>query len=374
MFVKRCISATLALSLLFLAMGCGRERTKSDFKLGKEYFHASDYEEASMRLEKWLSRKNSPNQEESHAILAVIYHDMPNRQAEYEREMGILKSLGEPGMAAVVKLMENPTTASRLQRAIDEVLITAGSISIKPLMEHFNGANWRLKVHAQLVLSQMGETAVPALTGALNSPDRFTKSMAIEALSKIDSQATMPLIEQKLEDPDRLVKVTAAVALHSMGKDNPTKIIVEALSDPDVDVRRSATRAMAQAFDDPPISKILPLLKDADPDVRNYATLAIGKSKSAESVQALVKEIENDKDERVRNSAGNVLESIGEPAVGPLIKLLQKTEDMELIIRIAQILGNIGDKRAIEPLENVYKREKRDLVTSEVAKALNKID
>jgi len=374
MFVKRCISVTLALSLLFLAMGCGREKSKSNFELGKAFFHASDYGEASTRLETWLTKKNNPDREEAHAMLVIIYHDMPKRQAEYEREMGMLKSLGEPGATAVVKLMENPSTAGRLQRTIDDVLLTAGSISIKPLMEHFNGANWRLKVHAQQVLSQMGDLAIPALTDALNSTDRFTKSMAIEALSRIDSQATMPLIEKKLEDPDRLVKVTAAVALHSMGKSNPTKIIVEALNDPDVDVRRAATRAMAQILDDPPVSKILPLLKDADPDVRNYATIAIGKSKSAESVQALVKEIESDTNEQVRNSAGNALESIGELSVEPLIKLLQRTDDMELIIRLAQILGNIGDKRAIEPLENMYKKESRALIKNEVAKALNKID
>jgi HEAT repeat protein len=354
-------------------MGCSREK-KTDFELGKSYFLASNYPESSIRLEKWVSKKKNPNLEEAYAMLAVIYHDMPNRQAEYEKTMQTLKELGEKGMSAVVKLMENPTTASRLQNTIGDILIKSGSISIAPLMEHFNGANWRLKVYAQQILMQMGETAIPALTNALNSPDRFTKSMAIEALSKIGSQDIIPIIEQKLNDPDKLVQVTTAVALHAMGKQNPTEIILNSLNDPDVDVRRTATRAMSQGFDNIPVNRLLPLLKDADADVRNNATIALGKSKSSESVQALVKEMEIDENEQVRNSAGKALEAIGEPAVDPMISLLKRTDDMELIIRIAQILGNIGDKRAVEPLENIYKKEKRELIKNEIAKALNKID
>ena len=373
MFDKRLLSIALALSLLFLALGCSREK-KNDFELGKSYFLASNYPESSTRLESWVQKKKNPNREEAYAMLAVIYHDMPNRQVEYEGTIRILKELGDPGMGAVVKLMENPTVASRLQNTIDDILIKGGLTAIAPLMEHFNGANWRLKVHAQKVLAQMGEIAVPTLTNALNSPDRFTKSMAIEALSKINSPETMTLIEQKLNDSDKLVKVTAAVALHSMGKQNPSEIILSSLNDPDIDVRRTAARAMAQGFENPPVSKLLPLLKDADPDVRNYATIALGNSKSAESVQSLVREMEIDKNEEVRNSAGKALESIGEPAVEPITSLLKRTDDMELIIRIAQILGNIGDKRAVEPLESLYKKEKREMVKNEIAKALNKID
>lgn len=373
MFIKRWISVVLSLFLLFLVLGCSREK-KSDLELGKGFFLASDYSQAMIRLENWVSKKKNPNQEEAHAILAIIYHDMDNRKAEYEREIGVLKNYGEVGMKAVIKLMENPTIASRLQKPIDDILITGGSISIGPLIDNLKSSNWRLKTHAQQVLAQMGESAVPALSNALNSPDRYTKSMSIEALSKINSQGTMPLIEQKLNDPDKLVKITAAIALYSMGKTDSSEIIVGSLNDPDVDVRRAASKAMAESFSDIPVGKLLPLLKDADPDVRNYSTIALGKAKSEESVQVLVNEMRDDKDEQVRNSAGKALEAIGSPAVDALVKLMNQTDDMELIIRTAQILGTIGDKRAVEAMESKYKKEKRELVKAELAKALNKID
>jgi HEAT repeat protein len=108
--------------------------------------------------------------------------------------------------------------------------------------------------------------------------------------------------------------------------------------------------------------------------VRNYAAIALGKSSNDEVVKVLVKAMRDDKDEQVRNSAGKSLEKIGKPSVEPLVELLKSTNDMELTIRVAQILGNVGDKRAVPALEDAYKKEKRDMVKNELAKALNKID
>jgi HEAT repeat protein len=374
--VKIAFAVSLVLSLTFFVLGCGREKNKTDYELGKGFFLASDYTQATIKLENWLQKKKNPYRIEANAMLAVIYHDTETRKADYEKEIEILKGYGNEGMVAVLKLVENPTIASRLQNPIDDILIAGGQLSVEPLMEVLKGQNWRLKVHAHQVLTKMGEPAVPALTAALNSPatDRFAKSMAIDALSKIKDLQSEPLIEQKLNDPDRLVRVSAAVALHAMGKENPTKIILAGLKDPDVEVRRVASKAMADLFENPPADQLVGLLKDQDPDIRNNATVAIGKTRTVETARLLTKAMRDDKSEEVRNSAGLALDSMGEVAVDPVIELLKNTNDMELTIRTAQILGNIGDKRAVPALEAAYKSSKRDLEKNEIAKALNKID
>ncbi|MDQ1318498.1 MAG: hypothetical protein QG588_2160 [Candidatus Poribacteria bacterium] len=374
MVVGRWVKIALGVSLVFLMLGCGREKAKTGYELGREYFLASEYTQAMIRLESWVQKKKNPNLPEAHAMLAVIYHDMDNRKAEYEREISILKGYGDEGMGAVVKLVENPTIASRLQENIDDILVKGGSSSVGPLINALKNPNWRLKVHAHQALIKVGQPAVPALINALNSPDSYTKSMAIDALSKIDAKSAEPMIQQKLNDPDKLVKVSAAVALYTMGKTDSADIVIGGLKDPTVDVRRISAKAMAEIFNYPPAYKMIALIKDPDPDVRNYATIALGKIKSEGAVPMLVKEMTNDKDAQVRSSAGNALEAIGTPSVEPLISLLKSTNDMELIIRVAQILGNIGDKRAVESMESAYKREKRDMVKNEIAKALNKID
>jgi HEAT repeat protein len=374
MVVGRWVKIALGISLVFLMFGCGREKAKTDFELGEGYFLASEYTQSMIRLESWVKKKKNPDIPEAHAMLAVIYHDMDNRKAEYEKEISILKGYGDEGMGAVVKLVENPTIASRLQENIDDILVRGGSSSVGPLITALKNPNWRLKVHAHQALIKVGQPAIPALTTALNASDSYTKSMAIDALCRINAKDAEPMIQQKLNDPDKLVKVSAAVALCAIGKTDFADIIVDGLKDPNVDVRRIAAKAMAEIVNDPPADKMIALIKDPDPDVRNYATIALGKIKSEGAVSMLVKEMRDDKDAQVRSSAGNALEAIGAPSVEPLISLLKSTNDMELIIRVAQILGNIGDKRAVEPMESAYKREKRDMVKNEIAKALNKID
>lgn len=374
MVVGKRVKIALGISLVFLMFGCGREKSKTDFELGKGYFLASEYTQAMIRLESWVKKKKNPDLPDAYAMLAVIYRDKENRKAEYEQTIGILKDYGDEGMGAVVKLVENPTVASRLQENIDDILVRGGSSSVRPLIAALKNPNWRLKVHAHEALIKVGQPAIPALTAALNAPDSYTKSMAIDALSKIDAKSAEPMIQQKLNDPDKLVKVSAAVALYTMGKTESADIIVDGLKDPNVDVRRIAAKAMAEIFNAPPVDKVMALMKDPDPDVRNYVTITLGKAKSESAVSMLVKEMRDDKNEQVRSSAGQALEAIGTPSVEPIIGLLKSTNDMELIIRTAQILGNIGDKRAVPAMEDAYKRSKNDMTKNEIAKALNKID
>jgi HEAT repeat protein len=374
MVVGRQVKIALGISLVFLMFGCGREKGKTDFELGKGYFLASEYTQSMVRLESWVKKKKNPDLPEAYAMLAVIYRDKENRKAEYEQTINILKDYGDEGMGAVVRLIENPTVASRLQENIDDILVKGGSSSVRPLINALKSPNWRLKVHAHEALIKVGQPAVPALTEALNAPDPYTKSMAIDALCRIDAKSAEPMIQQKLNDPDKLVKVSAAVGLCTIGKSGFTDIIVDGLKDPNVDIRRIAAKAMAEIVNDPPADKMIALMKDPDPDVRNYVTIALGKAKSESAVSLLVKEMRDDKNEQVRSSAGQALEAIGTPSVDPIISLLKSTNDMELIIRTSQILGNIGDKRAVPAMEDAYKRSKNDMTKNEIAKALNKID
>ena len=375
MIVRRGASIALMLVVLFLVFGCGREKPKTDFELGKEYFLASDYPKAMIRFEKWVQRNpGSPQNTEAHAMLAVIYHDDETRQRYYEAEVNTLKKIGEPGMSVVLEMVENLTTATRLGSTIRDILVAGGQLSVNPLIAHLRGNNWRLKRNAQETLIEMGAPAVEALIKVLNDPDIYVRSLAIEALSGIGDQRAISALEKQMEDPSKLVQVTAAAALHKMGKGNPRNIIINALTDIDAATRRVAAKAVWEIIDDPPLSLLLKAMKDVDPDVRNYATMSAGKTRNPEAIEPLIKALKDDEDDRVRDSAAKALHLIGTPAVDPLIKELEGTKDMEILIRIAQTLGDIGDKRAIKPLEKVYNEATNPLLKNETAKALNKID
>ena len=82
------IAVSLFLAFVcIIEQGCGGEKPKSNFELGKEYFLASDYPKAMIRLETWV-RENpgSPQNNEARAMLAITYHNDETKQQLYQQE------------------------------------------------------------------------------------------------------------------------------------------------------------------------------------------------------------------------------------------------------------------------------------------------
>jgi len=101
---------------------------------------------------------------------------------------------------------------------------------------------------------------------------------------------------------------------------------------------------------------------DAPPDIEEL--------KSNQDVEGLIKALGyKSEDYLIPNNAAFALVEIGEPAVEPLIDAL-KNENIDIRQRAAFALGNIGDKRAVEPLIEALNDE---LVRSNAATALGKI-
>lgn len=374
------IGIILLIASLSLVLGCPGDKPppKTDFQLGKEHFNASNYDKAMIRLETWLQK--DPNDlegqnTEAHAMLAVIYHDNETRQNLYKVELKKLKDMGNSGMATVLKMIKNPTIASRKGGTISNILVSGGELSIPVLMTDFTSANARLRTYAKSVIIKIGKPAVPELSKLLDDPDPYNRNRAIDALSEIGDESVIEIVKAKLADPNKLVQVQAAAALYKMGQRSDTrKIILDALEKGDVNARRVAAKAMAELIDDPPMKPMLKAMQDADADVRNHSARAIGKLASPEATKPLIKMLKEDPNDQVRKSVAEALTKIGKPAVKPLIEQLEGTNDIELTIRLVQTLGSIGDKRAIKPLEKVYNSTNNVVLKDATAKSLNKID
>jgi HEAT repeat protein len=236
------------------------------------------------------------------------------------------------------------------------------------------GPNPKLRTYALGTLIKLGKPAIGSLVQTLDDPDQYNRSRAVEALNAIGDKSAIKPLEAKLNDPSGLVRVQVAAALYGMGETNPTgKVILDALEDEDVPTRRVAARAVAEIMDDPPLKSAMKALNDTDADVRDYATQIVGKLRSAEAVQKLIKMLLEDENDRVKSSAADALGKIGKPAVKPLIELLEGTKALDLNLRLVRILGEIGDKRAVKPLEKIYKETTNPVLKDATAKALNEI-
>ncbi len=111
--------------------------------------------------------------------------------------------------------------------------------------------------------------------------------------------------------------------------------------------------------------------------LRVESAIALGKIADAKAIEPLIDVIKGG-EIRVQEAAVNALSKIGEPAVEPLISIIKsKDTNMTAKINSAIILGNIGDRRAVEPLINKLLIDSYDnkswMFRAEAIKALGKI-
>lgn len=99
----------------------------------------------------------------------------------------------------------------------------------------------------------------------------------------------------------------------------------------------------------------------------------LGDIGDSRAVEPLIDALCQSDNEREEEAIEEALVNIGKPAVESIIKAL-KQEDIDLRWGLAKVLGNIGDSRAVEPLIEVLKDENEDeQVLREAAIALGKL-
>lgn len=139
------------------------------------------------------------------------------------------------------------------------------------------------------------------------------------------------------------------------------------LHSPDVDRRWWAARALAEIHDLRVPGWLADTLSDPDAGVRQCAALGLRINPAAQAVQALVEAL-RDRDPLVARLAGEALAAAGEPAVLPLIEVLQTISQTSGRVapharrEAARALAAIGDTRAVPALYAVLEDDSALLV------------
>jgi HEAT repeat protein len=123
--------------------------------------------------------------------------------------------------------------------------------------------------------------------------------------------------------------------------------LIEALRDEHPRVRYTAALVLASIPDPRAVEPLIALLHDNAPSfttVGEMAAFALGAIGDQQAVEPLIGSLHNP---HTRRHAIEALVTIGDPrAIEPFIHLLNTTHNP----RVATILGNFGDRRAVEPL------------------------
>ena len=359
------VIGVIASLLLIWVVGCGGEKT-DDFASARQEFEAGLYSRAEIKLERFVEKR--PQNVEAQCLLAAVYNRRGKTQ-KLETTAGKLRELGKPAMDKLVSIMKYK---SNMAEDMAELLVVVGEPAVDVLVPIL-GDTARVRESAISILTRIGVPAAERLTGALDSPDVLTRAGAARILGNIGDTTAMEPLTERLEDASPHVKIEAAAALYKLGDKSHIDVITDGLGIDLLSARRSAAAAMQNVVEELPVEPLLKAAEDDDIQVKAAAIRALGKTKDAQAIAPLIEALKS-KDDTARSAAADALKEAGELAVMPLVELIGHEQNEGTLYKAVQILGDIGDKRAVEALEKVYEEDTRPLVNQEAAAALNKIE
>jgi len=305
--------------------------------------------------------------------------------------LAVLGKIKDP--AAVLPLIEYLSDSFfRVRRAAADALVEHGEPAIRDVAELLalpkvaigpvlrcaeEETNKRMRLRAIRSLGELKNAkTIEALKELSGDPDETIARAAEEALLKVQGatcaryyaayvlgrirspRGVKPLLAV-LGDPAPIVRYGAVRALGRIGSKNvagPLALVL--VSDGDAEVRAEAAKALAHVEIEDPVfvSMLLTGLKDPSPLVRVPVARLLGRLEDPRVVEPLLEALE-DPHWKVRRNAENALVSMGSDAVPKLIEQLAVTEGPKRL-DVIMLLGEIGDPRAVEPLQAMRAEKK----------------
>jgi len=302
---------------------------------------------------------------------------------------------------ALIRVLENDDFALVRDRAADALSSIGNDERVMPALVKALGADQRdVRFHAaQALILGKSTSALPLLaaewrrtTPPAGESDAFPalREKIMDIFGRLGGSDQLPMIIEGTNDTDPQVQLAAVNALRRLKERGGAKQLNACLTDPNPHVRAAAVRAIGDLGDKQASVSILPLLRDGSSYVRSAAAEALGKlgdrSAITPLIQALTGEtIPNDSTAGMiigssdkfladleltkTQTKSRAIEALGvlraPEAVDPIIKHGLTADDAGLRAVSAYALGQIGDARAVEPLQasvrNYYQVAPTDL-------------
>jgi HEAT repeat protein len=259
---------------------------------------------------------------------------------------------GKTGEAKrLITQLADANAAKRDEAAQD--LIGLGADAVPALTEALQTKDLSLLAIYEQILARI-PSASPLLIKLLSSAHPIIRARAADVFAISKDKAAMPALLDALQGEYFTVRARAALALGKIGEPKAIQLLLDALKDPDDEVRIAACLALGlyknpSTFDE--ITNVL--LDDTKIEVRQAAAKALGYTQHPAALPYLMEALHDSywwyEREVAAGDLMHAIEKMGTVAVDPLIQALQ---DKEGTVRkfAANLLGRIGDSRAIEPL------------------------
>ena len=266
--------------------------------------------------------------------------------------------------AQALGAVRSPRAAAALARAMDD-------------------ARSEVRRAAAHALGNLGDrSALQALSRALEHKDPETRSAAAEALGTLGGDESVPLLARAVADREENVAIAVIAALKSIGSAGAAISLKPVLFGDRKNVRAAAAAALdSMSFSaatpeeraaiavltgdfaaavregQAAVKPLMEALGSAEVQHRRQAASALVGLASPGAVPSLIRAL-RDHDADVREAASLALSDTGAEAVPPLLEVLA-APDVTAQRLAAQALGRIGDIRAVRPLAECIRANRR---------------
>jgi len=205
-----------------------------------------------------------------------------------------------------------------------------------------NGVNDQVYI----IVTELGEKAIPALLKEVASADKSQREHVIAALGSLKAVAAIAPISHILGDQSLGRRYVAAWALGEIAEPAGIPALLSALNDDEAEVRKYATRALIK-LNQSAVEPLIAYLAIAPQQGGAGAIRALGDIADPQALNPLLAQVNGANREEVFLALGKLKDPRAE---GALLKGLTDS-NWKIRMNAAMALGPVGSKAAVAPLQ-----------------------
>jgi HEAT repeat protein/photosystem II stability/assembly factor-like uncharacterized protein len=219
-----------------------------------------------------------------------------------------------PDMTRVLAALESDDSRTRAAAARQLGIARQQGMS-NELLAALDDPEPAVRLAAAEALGRINDpTVIPGLLVALEHPSDPIRLGAAQALGIMGVEAAVEPLRAMLLRGEGLEVSVAGEALGRIGGPAATDALLTALADPVPTARWHVAMAGLETMGEPAVGPLVTMLDSQDGYARRNAAQALGWIGSPSATAALVEALEKDRDATVRNQAAWALGEIGDPA------------------------------------------------------------
>ena len=213
---------------------------------------------------------------------------------------------------------------------------------------------------------------VMRILAALETDDPVMRASAARQLGMARPMGVWNRLLGALDDPDLSVSLAAATALGRINDPASIPGLLISVNHPSGQVRLGSARALGMMQVEAAVEPLRVMLLQGEGLEASTAAEALGRIGGQAAIEALLVALADSKPTGRWHLAMAALERMGEPAVAPLVTMLD-SQDAHARSNAAQALGWIGSSSATEALVHILKQDGHGEVRAQAAWALGEI-